>query len=483
MAMTLHARRAPLLLVLLWSAGCATTGARGLSARTAEPLAWHTTADGVQTDITDLSQWWTQLEDPILTSLIDRALNDSPDVHIAQARLRQARAQQAETAVDLWPTVTASGTGSTRQTGNRVFAADGSSSVVNRVTGSYGGSIDASWEPDVFGGTRSGVAAATADVAATEAGLYGTHVSLAAEVAGTYAELRTWQARLGIALQNEASQAETLELTGFRAQAGLVSTVDVEQARANVEQTRAQLPSLESNVAQTTFRLATLTGAAAGSLTGSLSTAAALPPLPAQVAIGIPADTLRQRPDIRAAEQRVLAETARLTQADTRRYPRFSLSGTVGAEVLTGAVTGGASVVASLASSVAQTLFDHGRIRQQIAIQSAVQEQAVASYESVVLTALEDVENALVAFEKSRQRLESLNAAAEAARRAALLARNQYSAGLTDFQTVLSTERTVLTVEDSVAVTEGDRVTALIQLYKALGGGWTPARTQTGATP
>ncbi|HQZ38309.1 MAG TPA: TolC family protein [Vicinamibacterales bacterium] len=314
--------------------------------------------------------------------------------------------------------MTASGTGSTRQTGNRVFAADGSSSVVNRVTGSFGGSIDASWEPDVFGGTRSGVAAATADVAATEADLYGTHVSLAAEVAGTYAELRTWQARLDIALQNEASQAETLELTGFRAQAGLVSTVDVEQARANVEQTRAQLPSLESNVAQATFRLATLTGVAAGSLTGSLSTAAPLPALPAQVAIGIPADTLRQRPDIRAAEQRVLAETARLTQADTRRYPRFSLSGTVGAEVLTGAVTGGTSVIASLASSVAQTLFDHGRIRQQIAIQSAVQEQAVASYESVVLTALEDVENALVAFEKGRERLASLNAAADAARRA-----------------------------------------------------------------
>ena len=327
----------------------------------------------------------------------------------------------------------------------------------------------------MFGGTRRGIDAATADVQATAADLAATHVSLAAEVALTYADLRTLQARLDVARRNEASQAETLELTGFRAQAGLVSSVDVEQARADVEQTRAQLPSLESSIAQATFRLATLAGTPAGTLTASLSGPSPLPQLPADVAIGIPADTLRQRPDVRAAEQRVVAETARLAQADTQRYPRFALSGSIGAETLTGVATGGASLVTSLASSVLQTLFDGGRIRQQIAIQSAVQEQAVANYEGVVLVALEDVESALVAFETSRQRLDSLSAAADASANAALLAQSLYSAGLADFQTVLSTQRTVLAVQDSVALTQGDRVIALVQLYKALGGGWSPA--------
>jgi len=169
-----------------------------------------------------------------------------------------------------------------------------------------------------------------------------------------------------------------------------------------------------------------------------------------------------------------MAETARLAQADTDRLPSFGLSGTLGAEILKGAGSGGTSILTSVASSVARTLFDRGRIRQQIAIQSATQEQAVAGYEATVLTALEDVESALVAYEQSGQRLLSLNAAAEAAGNATLLARSQYAAGLSDFQTVLSTERTVLAVQESVAITEGDRVAALVQLYKALGGGWSP---------
>lgn len=460
-----------LALTLLWTAGCATGAARGVAARPIDAPAWHGTADGVASASADLSRWWQQLDDTTLTGLIDTALRDSPDVHIAQARLRQARAQRAQAAAQLWPTVTGSGSASGRQA-----SSDGTTSR----NGSLGASIDASWEPDVFGGTRAGIDAASAELAASAADLQATHVSLAAEVALTYGDLRTWQARLAIARSNEASQAETLTLTSFRAQAGLVSSLDVEQARTNLAQTRAQIPSLEATVTQATYRLATLTGQPAGTLTASLATAAPLPAVPAQIAIGIPADTLRQRPDIRAAEQRVLAETARLTQADTRRYPRFALSGTVGAEVLSGAITGGTSLVSSLAASLAQTLFDHGRIRQQIAIQSAVQEQAVASYEAVVLTALEDVENALVSFEGSRQRLASLEEAATAARDAALLARTQYAAGLTDFQTVLNTERTVLSVQDSVALTAGDRVTALIQLYKAVGGGWSPAPAQTG---
>jgi outer membrane protein TolC len=196
------------------------------------------------------------------------------------------------------------------------------------------------------------------------------------------------------------------------------------------------------------------------------------PGIAPRIAIGIPAETLRQRPDVRAAEDRVVGETARVEQSSRRRYPQFSLSGSIGTEILSGALTGGTSLVSSVAGSVLQTIFDGSRIRQQIEVQSAVQEQAVASYDATVLLALEEVENALVSFEKSRQRLASLEAAEDAANNAALLARSQYEAGLTDFQTVLDTQRTVLSVQDTIATTESDRLTALVQLYKALGGGW-----------
>jgi outer membrane protein TolC len=190
------------------------------------------------------------------------------------------------------------------------------------------------------------------------------------------------------------------------------------------------------------------------------------------MAIGIPAETLRQRPDVRAAEYRVLAETARVGQQKAARFPSVNLSGSLGLQAITGIVTGGSSLFGSLAASVSQTLFDAGRTRKNIEIQDAVQEQAVVSYESTVLTALKDVESALTALSKSRDRLASLTTATDAARNAAALAQNQYSAGLVDFQTVLTTERTLLTLEDSVASTQADRTTAVVHLYQALGGGW-----------
>ncbi|MGC4086269.1 MAG: TolC family protein [Vicinamibacterales bacterium] len=195
-------------------------------------------------------------------------------------------------------------------------------------------------------------------------------------------------------------------------------------------------------------------------------------PLPDRVAIGIPADTLRQRPDVHAAEQRITAEAARLSSAKTTRLPQFSLTGSIGTEIVAQAATGGIGFVASAAASVLQTVFDGGRIRQQIAVQSAVVDQRVEAYQSTLLTALEDVENALVALETSRQRLDSLQSAQRAAEEAAQLAQTQYAAGLADFERVLDTQRTVLSVQDSVATTQGDRTTALVQLFKALGGGW-----------
>ena len=467
MALTASRLASPILALSLTAAGC--TATRPLSGpiqtEATAPPSWGTAAQGTSPSVDDLSQWWEQFGDTTLTELVTTSLRANTDIRIAQARLRQARAQRGVAAAGLMPSVSGSAS-----------ASDRTDSPVT-----LSSALDASWEPDIFGGTRAGVAAATADLRATAADLYATQVSLAAEVARNYADLRTQQARLDIARRNEVSQAETLQLTEFRAQAGLVNSVDVEQARTSVEQTRAQIPALESSIAQTMNRLATLAGLQPTALRDTLSTAAGLPVLPREVAVGIPASTLRQRPDVRAAEQRLLAETARLRQAETQRFPQLSLSGSLGlsgspgTQITTGAVsaaTGGLSVVSSLAASVFQTIFDGGRIRQQIEIQSAAQEQAVASYEASVLAALEDVENALVAFEKNRERLASLASAAAAAGTAAELARTQYQAGLTDFQRVLDTQRTVLSVEDTVAQAQGDRVTGLVQLFQALGGGW-----------
>jgi NodT family efflux transporter outer membrane factor (OMF) lipoprotein len=248
--------------------------------------------------------------------------------------------------------------------------------------------------------------------------------------------------------------------------------MDVEQARTNLEQTRAQIPTSESAITQSMHRLAVLSGEQPTALIPILSGAVPLPTLPDTVVIGIPAETLRQRPDVLAAEQRVVAAVARVDSARANLYPSFGLSGSIGAEVLTGVFSGGTTVFSSLVGRVAQTIFDGGRLRQQVVAQTAAQEQTIAAYEGTVLTALEDVENALTAFEKRRQRLEALERAQDAARTAAQLARDLYTAGLADFQRVLDTERTVLSVEESVVTTRTERVTALIQLYKALGGGW-----------
>lgn len=466
-----------ILLLAVTAGGC---GARRLALSalpTPSATAWHTTAEGTApaVDPGELSAWWQRLHDSTLNGLIERSISNNPDVRIAQLRLRQARAQRAQTEAALWPSVSTSDSGSLRRSGTQVLSPDGGGGFRNITTGSYGATLDASWEPDIFGGLHLTADGATADAAATWFDLNAARVSLVAEVARVYGELRTVQARLDIARRNEASQAETLELTGFRAQAGLVSSVDVEQARANLEQTRAQVPSLESSIAQSTFQLATLAGQEPAAMTDMLSVPAPLPTVPDDVAIGIPADVLRQRPDLKAAEARIVAETARAGAARAERYPQFSLSGSLGIQVLKGAGSGGTSLITSMAGNVLQPLFNRGRIRQQIEAQTAVQEQAIVTYESTVLTALRDVESALVALEASRQRLAALQEAANAATAAELLARNQYSAGLTDFQTVLNTQRSALTVQDSAATTTGERLAALIQLFKALGGGWSSA--------
>lgn len=438
------------------------------------PTAWSeaNTAVNPSAIANELNIWWHRMDDPLLDQLIAEAFIAAPDLRTAQAKLRQARASRDLANANLWPSLGVSASTTRSRTGRE---AGGNDTAQTR----YAAGFDASWEVPIFGGLRDAGTGAAVDAAAAAANLEAAQVSLSAEVALNYVGLRAYQHRLQIARDNVASQEETLQITDWRAQAGLATSLDVEQARANLEQSRASIPSLESGRAEAEHRLAVLTSRPPGALRTRLQEARPLPRLPESVAVGIPANTLRQRPDVRAAELSLRAEIARTAERAADREPSLNLSGSLGWQAFDAATLGGSgSLVRSLAASLAATLFDGGRIRARFAAQDAVREQALVAYEKAILTALEDVENALAGYAAGRKRVEARRRAATAAGNAALLARTQYQAGLVDFQKVLDTDRTRLTAEDGLATAEGDVLTATIKLYKALGGGW-PATAET----
>jgi NodT family efflux transporter outer membrane factor (OMF) lipoprotein len=341
----------------------------------------------------------------------------------------------------------------------------------------YSAGFDASWELDVFGGLRRGAEAAQADLEASVEDLRDTRVSLLAEVVLNYVDLRTAESRLAKAEANLRSSSETYDLARWRNQAGLVSALDVAQARTELESVRASLPALHTAIAGAQNRLAVLLGVAPGELKTRLSPTAAIPLADRSIAVGIPADILRQRPDVRAAERRLAAQTARLGEAEAARYPSFRLSGSLGLEALTlGGLADGAQT-RSLLAGITAPIFDAGRIRANIGIQDALLEQARLSYRAAVMNALEEVENALVAVNNTDQRRGRLARAVDSAHEALQIAEYQYASGLADFLNVLNSQRTLLSLEDQLANSTGELASAQIQLYKALGGGWKPAPT------
>jgi NodT family efflux transporter outer membrane factor (OMF) lipoprotein len=457
-------------LAALAVAGCA-VGPDYRAPELAVPAEWSGAGPGTRIGTpVDLSRWWRLIDDPLMAELIAEALAASPDMQSARARLREARARRDFAAAERFPELDASASAA------RIEGSDesGSGTLFSR----YGIGLDASWEADIFGGRRRALEAAQADVEASQADLYATQVSLAAEVALNYVDLRSAQARLATARSNLASQSETLQLTAWRAQAGLASSLNVEQARANNEQTRAALPLLETSIAQSAHRLAILLGKPPAALQERLAPIAPIPAAP-----DIPADTLRQRPDVRAAERALAAATARVGVAEAARYPNLSFTGSIGLEALqVGRLFDGNAGLSSLAAAIVAPLFDAGRRRQQVEIQDAVREQAQVAYEQTVLLALEEVENALVGLANARARRDALEAAAQAARNAALLARLRFSTGIIDFQVVLDTERSVLVIDDALAAAQAEVAASLVRLYKALGGGWTPADTLASGT-
>ena len=452
--------------IALFLSGCAAVGPDYQPPQPSAPAQWRGAQDTGARDAVVLAQWWRQFGDPVLDGLIADALAANTDIATAQEKLREARARRDLSRAGLGPSVSVSGAAS-RGEGSRET---GSGATRNLVSAGF----DASWEPDIFGGMRRGVEAAEADLQASEETLRDTRVSLVAEVGRNYVDLRSGERRLAIAEANLAAQAETYDLTRWRQQAGLVSQLDEAQALTALEQTRAALPSLRTAIAETRNRLAILLGRAPGELDARLSTNTATPIAPDAVSTGIPADTLRQRPDVRAAERRLAAQTARLGEAEAARYPSFKLSGSLGLESLVlGNLVGSSAATHSLLAGITAPIFDAGRIRSNIAVQDALLEQSRLGYQAAVLTALEEVENALVSLANARQRQAQLARATDSARSTLEIARNRYATGLADFQTVLDSQRTLLTLEDQLASGTGETSNTQIRLYKALGGGWT----------
>jgi NodT family efflux transporter outer membrane factor (OMF) lipoprotein len=406
----------------------------------------------------DLARWWERFDDPLLTRLIDEATAGNLDLAAASARLTQARESLVQARAGLVPTLTGSaGAGRTVGAGSD--------------HNSFSVGADAAWEADLFGRIRRGIEAARADAEGSYYDREALRVALAAEVATNYVDARLAQERLTIARDTLAIADDNLQIATWRREAGLVSSLDVEQARASRAQTAASIPNIENAFASATYRIAVLTGRAPGALTGELSAAKPIPKGPSDVAVGIPADTLRQRPDVRAAERSLAAATARIGVAEAQLLPDLRLTGNIGTSAfsiggLFNAITGG------IFSSLSQTLFDGGRLRSQVRSQRAATEAALATYHQSVLTSLEDVENALLALRAARERQAQFAIALQAAANSELLARTEYRSGLTDFQQLLEAERTLLSARDGVAASRGDEALALVQLYRALGGGW-----------
>jgi NodT family efflux transporter outer membrane factor (OMF) lipoprotein len=405
--------------------------------------------------------WWSDFNDPLLSKLIAQALQANTSIRSAQAALQQARALRDVKVANSRPSLSLSGSAQHSQT-------EGFDASNNFRAG-----LDASWEIDVFGAVRSGVNASEADALAAQANLRDVQVSMAAEVALAYIQLRGQQSQLAIAQSNLTSQSETLQITDWRAQAGLITSLEVEQARASTAQTAALIPALTASITKTRHSLAVLTGQRPLELDQMLAAAQAVPQATDASASVIPADTLRQRADVRAAEHRIQAALSRVDAADAARYPSFNLGGALSLSSLTLAgLSNGATLAGSLLGSVSVPLFDAGAGKAQVLAQEAALEQARAAYQATVLTALKDVEDALVAIQGDRARLQSLQQATTAADKANTLAQNRYSSGLIDFQTILQTQRTLLSAQDSVASAQADLSSDHVRLIKALGGGW-----------
>jgi len=464
-------------LALVLFQGCA-VGPNYQQPKTAAPAQWSAPKSGGETNLEpSIASWWKSFNDPQLDSLIERAVKTNHDLRIAEARVREARALYRIAASQLWPTLDAGGSyARQRQSQNQPIIGSFPMPPKARVpfeNNVYQAGFDASWEIDVFGGNRRAIEAGKAEVAAAEFGRRNVLVTLLGEVARNYVELRGCQRRLEIATNNLKTQQEALALTEDRFKKGLTSDLDVQQAATLLANTRAVIPTLETGIQDYIHRLGVLLGQPPEALRAELSAPAPIPSGPPEVPVGLPSELLRRRPDIQQAERQLAASTARIGVATADLFPKFSLTGLAGDQSTSASDWfAGGSKFWALGPTVQWRIFDAGRIRANIRVQNALQEQALATYEETVLMSFEDVENSLVAYAKEQIRRRSLEDAVTSSRDSLHLANQLYSNGLANFINVLDAERSLYQAEDALVQSDKAVTQNLISLYKALGGGW-----------
>ena len=466
--------------VTLFSFGC-TVGPDYQKPDLAVPAGWQEAQQsGVNARSAELTRWWTAFNDPLLDTLVERAVQSNLDLRIAEGRIREARAAQAVTVAGEWPTVGVSASYTRNRSSQNAFAitpqgggASSPSSGGDLDQNFYKTGFDASWEIDVFGGVRRSVEAADANIEASVESRRDALVTLLGDVAKNYIDLRGFQRRLAVTRANLKAQQEIVELTRVRFHAGLASDLDVAQAEAQANTTAAQIPALESSLKQSAYRLDVLLGLQPGSLWDELYKETAIPALPPEVLVGLPSELLRRRPDIRRAERQLAAATAQVGAAMADLFPKFSLTGNVGLQSINASDWfNRGSRFWNIGPTITWPIFDAGKIRANIEVRNAQQEQALGQYEKTVLTAFQEVETSLVNYSKEQARYRSLVDAVAANRRAVAMANELYIRGLNDFLNVLDAQRSLYASESDLAQSEATMASNLVSLCKVLGGGW-----------
>lgn len=426
--------------------------------------------------------WWQGFGDPLLGELIAQAARSNLDLAQARARIVQARADLVIAGSAAWPTVNASGAVTRSDSSDNTRAAASAANSGPRTT--YQGGFDASWEIDVFGGIRRDVERSQAKLEASIADLHATLLTLLGEVARNYIDVRAGQEQLDIARSNTQAQQQTVEVTRERYRLGLTSYLDVAQAQAQKSTTEATIPTIETAIKQSIHRVAILLGREPNALMATLAEPRALPEFVGVIASGLPAELLARRPDLRLAERNLAAASADIGVATAELYPKLDLTLGLGLQS-----SGSASFLErssrywSLVPGVTLPLYTGGRTRALIQSKQAVYDETLARYRAAFNTALEDVENALVAYYAEQDRLRTLQEAVAADRQAVELANERYRRGLTTFLDVLTAENSLLSAQRSLSLSRASLLNDLVALYKALGGGWGNAEVRAAEGP
>jgi multidrug efflux system outer membrane protein len=471
------------------------------------------------------SAWWRTFRDPVLDQLVDQTLQGNLDLRIATERVRQARAQRQTVAAGWWPEIdagagynrargsknvvlplgggtggtTGAGSGSAQpaakpdppgdppsngtQTGanpgSNLLSPLGKGGLPGVTTELYQAGFDSIWELDVFGGTRRQVEAATADIGAAIENRRDILVTLLAEVARNYLDLRGAQRQEDVARENLGAQRQILELTRSMQRSGLVSELDVSRAASQVATTAATMPPFVAEVHRTIHALSTLMGREPNSLMAELENAKPAPTLPPEVPVGLPSDLIRRRPDVRRAESQFHAATARVGSAKADLFPKFSLTGSAGFDSSSiKHLFDWQSHYFLISPTVTWPIFEAGRIKANVRLQQAARQESLLQYRNTILAALREVEDSLIAYSTEQERRAALRESLEESRKTLEIARNQYQNGLVDFLTVLDAQRTALAAEQALTQSDQTVSTDRVALYKALGGGWTVEQTR-----